>query len=130
MEQNPLEERVFKLKNPRMEFFCPLCRSQRGFLYSPKLSKKNYMQIVAISLMLAMSLYPFMGFRSGVVLFMVWGIMEFSIRVLFKKEVPCPHCGFDATWYKKDIKVARQKVKEFWEQKKHISDTEKFAESI
>ena len=73
-------------------------------------------------------LYPFLGFRSVVVFFLVLGGMEFSIRVLFKKEIPCPHCGFDATWYKKDVKVARQKVKEFWDKKN--SDTVENAEPI
>jgi hypothetical protein len=97
MNHNPLEARVFKFKNPRMEFFCPLCRSQRGFLYSPRLTKKNYVQVFFISLVLSMILYPFLGPRSVVVFFLVWGVMEFSKRVLFKKEIPCPHCGFDAT---------------------------------
>jgi len=128
MEQNPLEARVFKLKNPRMEFFCPLCRSKRGFLYSPRLSGKNYVQIIFISLMLSMILYPFLGLRAVVVFFMVWGAMEFSLRLLFKKEIPCPHCGFDATWYKKDVQVARQKVKEFWDKKR--PDTAENAEPI
>jgi len=128
MEQNPLEARVFKLKNPRMEFFCPLCRSKRGFLYSPRLSGKNYVQIIFISLMLSMILYPFLGLRAVVVFFMVWGVMEFSLRLLFKKEIPCPHCGFDATWYKKDVQVARQKVKEFWDKKR--PDTAENAEPI
>jgi len=124
MEHNPLIERVYKLKNPRMEFFCPLCRTKRGFSCSPRLSKKNYLQVFFLSLILTLALYPFLGVRAGVVLFLVWGAMEFSLRVLFKKEIPCPHCGFDATWYKKDVRVARQKVKEFWEGKKPISDTE------
>ena len=128
MNHNPLETRVFKLKKPRMEFFCPLCSCKRGFSYSPRLSKKNYVQIFFLSLMLSMMLYPFLGFRSVVVFFLVLGGMEFSIRVLFKKEIPCPHCGFDATWYKKDVKVARQKVKEFWDKKN--SDTVENAEPI
>lgn len=128
MEHKPLIDRVYKFKNPRMEFFCPLCSSKRGFLYSPKLSKKNFVQIIFISIALAMVLYPILGFRSGIVFFMVWGVMEFSKRVLFKKEIPCPHCGFDATWYKKDVKVARQKVQDFWDKKN--SDTVENAEPI
>ena len=123
MEHNPLIDRVYKLKNPRMEFFCPLCRTKRGFSYSPRLTKKNYLQVFFLSLVLTMALYPFLGMRAGVVLFLVWGVMEFSLRVLFKKEIPCPHCGFDAAWYKKDVKIARQKVKEFWERKSPIPDT-------
>ena len=36
------------------------------------------------------------------------------------KQISCPHCGFDATWYKRDVKVARQLVKDFWVQKQGL----------
>lgn len=62
-------------------------------------------------------LWPLMGVKSFFVFFIVWGIFEAALRVVFKKEIPCPHCGFDATWYKKDVKVARDKVKVFWDSK-------------
>jgi hypothetical protein len=66
-------------------------------------------------------LYPFFKVESFIVFFAVWGSFELAIRSDFKKQVPCPHCGFDATWYKKDVKVARQKVAEFWAQKQTVS---------
>jgi len=58
-----------------------------------------------------------MGVKCFFIFFIVWSVFELSIRTDFKKQVPCPHCGFDATWYKKDVKVARQVVKDFWDQK-------------
>lgn len=36
-------------------------------------------------------------------------------KILYRRELPCPHCGFDPTWYKKDIKLARRKIAEFFE---------------
>lgn len=59
-------------------------------------------------------LYPLMELKGIFSFFVVWGAFEAALRVNFRKEVPCPHCGFDASWYKKDVKVARQKVDEFW----------------
>lgn len=35
----------------------------------------------------------------------------------YRKEIPCPHCGFDASWYKKDVKVARRLVAAYWSEK-------------
>lgn len=35
---------------------------------------------------------------------------------LYRKELRCPFCGFDPSWYKKDVKFARQKVEEFLKQ--------------
>ena len=39
---------------------------------------------------------------------------------MLKSEIPCPYCGFDASWYKKDVKIARKKVQEFWKKKENI----------
>lgn len=62
-------------------------------------------------------MYPVVGVEAFVVYFAVWGSFELAIRSDYKKQVACGHCGFDATWYKRDVKVARQKVAEFWAQK-------------
>jgi hypothetical protein len=62
-------------------------------------------------------LFPFMGLKCFFIFFVFWAAFELSVRTDYKKQVPCPHCGFDATWYKKDVKVARQLVKDFWDQK-------------
>lgn len=117
MKKRPLETRTYKYKNKDRNFFCPLCRTERNVPVSPRLTKKNYLQIFLTSIVLGAILYPIMGVESFVVFFAVWGLFELAIRSDFKKQVPCPHCGFDATWYKRDVKVARQKVAEFWAQK-------------
>lgn len=62
-------------------------------------------------------LFPIMGTTGFSVFFLIWGLFELVIRSDFKKQIPCPHCGFDASDYKRDVKVAREKVKQFWDQK-------------
>jgi ribosomal protein L37E len=47
--------------------------------------------------------------------FLYWACFEAGRRIFFSREIPCPHCGFDASWYKRDVKVARRKVDEFWQ---------------
>lgn len=61
--------------------------------------------------------YPYAGGKSLPIFFVFWAVFDIGIRLRFKREIPCPHCGFDATWYKRDVKVARRKVKEFWDLK-------------
>jgi hypothetical protein len=117
-----LESRVYKYKNKNSVFFCPLCRTERGISTSPRLSRLNIVQILLTSLVLMGALYPFMGVKSFFVFFIVWAVFELGIRTDYKKQVACPHCGFDATWYKKDVKVARQLVKDFWAQKQPVSE--------
>jgi hypothetical protein len=119
----PLETRVYKYKNKSRNFFCPLCRTERNVTASPRLTKKNIVQIFLTSVIFGSALFPWFGVESFVVFFLVWGLFELSIRSDYKKQVPCPHCGFDATWYKRDVKVARQKVTEFWSQKQTLNSS-------
>ena len=71
--------------------------------------------------------FPFWGFRSAIVIPIVWGLFEGIHKLQFRKEIPCPYCGFDATWYKRDVKMARKAVKEFWAEEAiqpvHVEDS-------
>jgi hypothetical protein len=118
----PLETRVYKYKNKNQVFFCPLCRTERGISISPRLTNKNYLQILLTSVVFGSGLFPFIGVKCFFIFFVVWAVFELAVRTDYKKQVPCPHCGFDATWYKRDVKVARQVVKDFWAQKQTVSD--------
>ncbi|MGZ3786906.1 MAG: hypothetical protein ACXVLQ_00200 [Bacteriovorax sp.] len=122
MKRQPLEKRVYKFKNKNNVFFCPLCRTERGITISPRLTKKNYLQILLTSIVFGSALFPFMGVKCFFIFFVIWAIFELAVRTDYKKQVACPHCGFDATWYKRDVKVARQLVKDFWAQKQPLSD--------
>jgi hypothetical protein len=118
----PLENRVYKYKNKDSQFFCPLCRTERGIDTSPRFTSKNYSQIVLTSMVLGGLCYPLIGPKCFVVFFIVWGSFELFVRTDYKKQIACPHCGFDAAWYKRDVKVARQIVKEFWTKKQMLID--------
>ena len=119
--KKPLVNRVYKYKNKSRNFFCPLCRTERNVNASPRLTKKNHIQIIRCAVVLFGLLYPYFGIESFVVYFAIWGVFELAIRSDFKKQVPCNHCGFDATLYKRDVRVARQKVAEFWAQKQSLT---------
>ncbi len=100
-----------------MEFYCPLCRVPRAITVSHRLTAKNYIQIILLTVVTAASLWPVMDGRGVFSFFIYLGAFEGARRILFRKEVSCPHCGFDAGWYKKDVKVARRLVSEFWQDK-------------
>ena len=114
----PIESRTYKLRNPAMTFYCPLCRMERSVTVRPRLKAIHFLQIILVTLFLIAISWSFMGLGSLVWFFVVWGTFEAVLRATFRKEVPCPHCGFDASWYKRDVKVARKLVSEFWEGKK------------
>lgn len=109
-----IDFRPYRYKNPHMEFFCPLCKVQRAVVTSPHLSLKNYVQISLLTAAFTALTYPIWELRGIFSFFAVWAGFEATLRMNFRKEIPCPHCGFDASWYKKDVKVARAKVNDFW----------------
>lgn len=107
-------KRFFKVKNPSDEFLCALCSTPRQMKYSKHLNKKNYLQIVVISLFLTWFLWDLMSYKALSLFFIVWTIFEIVKKALYRKEIPCPYCGFDATWYRRNVKFARKKVDHFW----------------
>lgn len=106
--------RSFQYKNHANVFFCPLCSSQRVQRVRPKLTWHNHIQLTLLTLFTTLILFPALQWGGLMTYFLFWGLFDGFRRVLFKKEVPCPHCGFDASWYKRDVKMARKKVEEFW----------------
>ena len=89
----PRDPRPYKIKKPKLEFFCPLCKTKRGLAYRPKLTFKNYIQITLVTLLF----YPFFGFKVFIIFLTMAAILEFFLRSLSKNEIPCPYCGFDAS---------------------------------
>jgi len=112
-----LVKRTFKYKKAAMEFICPLCGTYRAFTLRPQIAIRNYLHIFMITVILVMCLYPVMKLNAVWLFFVVWGVYECILRMLFRKQVACPHCGFDVSWYRKDVKVARKQVEEFWKNK-------------
>ena len=112
-----IDRRPYKVKNAVLEFLCPLCGVERGVSVHYKLTRKNHFQIGIISIVLGLISVSFLNW--GVILFYptVLVSFEFVRRSVYRKEIPCPHCGFDAVWYKKDVPRTRELVHEFWQEK-------------
>lgn len=56
------------------------------------------------------------------IFFLILAAFEMINKHLYRKEIPCPYCGFDATWYRRDVKVARQKVENFFSNDQNSSE--------
>lgn len=123
MKNNRIQ--LVKVKNPKKEFLCALCSSPRQMRYSKNLSKANYLQILVSSAFSTWALFPLIGMSSLLSAPFIWMAFEVTNKFLYRKEITCPYCGFDATWYRRDVKLARKKVEEFWAsraQKPTLSD--------
>ena len=107
--------KFYKVKNPSKNFLCALCSAPRNMKYSKNLKLQNYLQLALISTAAVWMLFPIFGAKSVVVIFMLWLGFEIINKVLYRKDIPCPYCGFDATWYRRDVKVAHQKVRDYWQ---------------
>lgn len=116
------DRKFFKVKNPNKSFLCALCSAPRQMKYQRNLSAKNYFQLTMLAVGLVYFLYPVFGFKSMYLMFIIWVVAEIANKMLYRNELPCPYCGFDATWYRRDVKIARKKVEDFWAQRNKPSE--------
>jgi hypothetical protein len=133
LEKMNLENRkFFKVKNANNSFLCALCSAPRQMRYKRNLSFKNYLQLTTLAVGLMYFLYPVFGLKTIYLMFIIWVVAELANKMLYRHELPCPYCGFDATWYKRDVKMARKKVEDFWATKnsKQIHDVEANDEAV
>jgi hypothetical protein len=103
----------YRFKHEKRSFYCALCSSARQLRYNKHLSRFNYIQIFCIATALFYFSFPLMNFKGSIWYVIVWGAFEGFNKMLYRKELPCPYCGFDATWYRRDVRIARKKVEEF-----------------
>ena len=106
--------KFYKVKNPTKNFLCALCSAPRSLKYNKHLKSQNYLQIALLSVATIWLLYPYIGEKSLFSVFLIWMAFEFVNKSLYRKDIPCPYCGFDATWYRRDVKVAHKKVQDYW----------------
>lgn len=110
---NAYRMHALKQKKDAQECYCALCRTPRVLRYQRNLSKRHYFQISLISLVVMAGLFSWLEFKVVGVPFLVWIIFETIHKSYYRRELACPFCGFDPTWYRKDVKLARRKVEEF-----------------
>ena len=103
-------------KNEKTECFCALCRSPRIIRYSRRLMVRHYFQILTIAFVFTAATSSWYTWKGAFALPLIWLIFESLHKSLYRKDLKCPYCGFDPTWYKKDVKLARRKVEEFLKQ--------------
>ncbi len=65
--------------------------------------------------------YQWWRFKGGFIFFLVWAVFEGQVRIAYRREIPCPHCGLDASWYQRDVKVTRRLIREFWDKQSSLS---------
>ncbi len=103
-------------KNEKTECFCALCRSPRVIRYSRRLMTRHYFQILTLGFVFTAATYPWFGVKGLTATPLIWAIFESIHKTLYRKDLKCPYCGFDPTWYKKDVRMARKQVEDFLKQ--------------
>ncbi len=96
--------------------FCAHCRSPRKLRYFRRLQVQHYFQILVLTIGVTAALYPWLVWKGIISLPVIWAIFDMTYKTLYRKDLACPYCGFDVTWYKKDVKVARRQVEDFLKQ--------------
>lgn len=106
---------MFK-KAEKRDCYCALCRTPRSMHYQRNLSAIHYLQIALLTVVLTWSLFQWLEWKTLGSFFFIWAGYEFSRKLLYRRELKCTVCGFDPTWYKRDVRIARRHVEEYLRQ--------------
>jgi hypothetical protein len=93
--------------------YCALCRTPRVIRYSRNLQPLHYGQIVLLTVALTWIFFSWFAFKTLGVFFLIWALYELALKMLYRRDLKCKVCGFDPTWYKRDVKIARKQVQEY-----------------
>ena len=104
---------LFSVKSHKKNIFCALCRVPRTLTRARHLGPHNYLQIAVMTAFATWTLFDWLEWKTLGVYFIIWAGFEFTRKVAYRKELKCPSCGFDATWYRKDVRIARKQVEDF-----------------
>lgn len=110
---NAYRMHALKQKKDTKECYCALCRTPRVLRYERHLTKRHFFQIALISLVAMAGTFQWIEFKVIGWPFLVWVTFEMIHKSYYRRDLVCPFCGFDPTWYRKDVKLARRKVEEF-----------------
>lgn len=103
-------------KSKYKECFCALCRSPRKLRYHRRLQGMHFLQILVLTIGVTAATYPWLEWKGAASLPIIWAAFDWFYKSLYRKDLQCPFCGFDPTWYKKDVTIARKQVLEFLKQ--------------
>lgn len=92
--------------------YCALCGTDRKmWVNTSKLTSLQHIQTVLFSVFLAWAFFPFMGVASLFLYPFVWAVADLGKKTLFRRGAQCKQCGFDAVTYSKDVRKAKEIVK-------------------
>ena len=119
----PLESLPFQYqKKDYWEFYCPICKMQRRSFYWPSPRLRHYFQLIVFVAFMTFALWNWFGVKGMFLGFPAWAVFEFFYRARARQSLICPHCGFDPYLYKFDVKLARKKVEQFFDNKKKTKE--------
>lgn len=100
-------------KVAKRDCYCALCRSPRKMNYQRHLSPIHYLQMTLLTIVLTWLMFDWLEWKTLGSFFFIWATYEFARKLLYRRELKCTVCGFDPTWYKRDVRIARRHVEDY-----------------
>lgn len=61
--------------------------------------------------------FPLFGWAGAVFFLVYWAGFETAKKLLYRRQLKCENCGFDPTWYRRDVKLAKKFVERHLQEK-------------
>lgn len=92
------------------QVFCAFCLSERPYLSKKHIGLKDFLLIVAFSILVQLFVWMELHFGFLLILASLVLISEVTLLLRWRILLACPRCGFDPQLYSRDPELARQRV--------------------
>src|ERR1700722_17305170 len=91
--------------------FCAFCKNPRKVYAKKSLSLINYLQAFGIGTLVTYGIWQEINPKGLVIVVFAMIVIESSILIRRRSQLPCPHCGFDPALYKRNKDAACEMLK-------------------
>ncbi|MBK7961648.1 MAG: hypothetical protein IPK04_10920 [Bdellovibrionales bacterium] len=102
--------------------YCAFCRSSRRIYTSRGVGAVHLVGGLIWSVIFTMGYFREMDFRGVFVFLVTLGVSEIFLRLRWRMQIVCPHCGFDPVLYLKNPEQAAAHVRVFLERRQASPD--------
>lgn len=102
--------------------YCAFCRSSRRIYTSRGVGVVHLVGGLIWSVIFTMGYFRDLDFRGVFVFLVILAVSEIFLRLRWRMQIVCPHCGFDPVLYLKNPEQAATHVRGFLERRQVSSD--------
>ncbi len=98
--------------------YCAFCRSSRRVYSNRGVTLGHLVGGLIWAVIFTYGYFRELDFRGVFIFLVILAVSEIFLRIRWRLQIVCPHCGFDPVLYLKDPEMAATRVRVFLEERR------------